>query len=413
MARKKQQPQESREDLGKRLTSFRRRRRFIPYRESFEYSRKLDRWLDDIEEGLLTALPEKATELLEKFLRSDDRIFQQLDDSGGNVGDVFRRACSLWARAMAELPPSPDRVDQVYDLHTDNGYGVRDGVLEEAAVLLGEAELRQLARRYEREAEEAPADRGALQFSMEGLIASSAMGQVAQALGDAKLYERSIRVRCPELNHLQLESIARVYLEFGPPERAVELLEGTRDLSLWVEALEAAGDEARLADARKRLFAETLNPEDLAAYVALLPEGEREAGAQWGMDEALHGKNLSSAVHFLLSLGEKEAAERLLLRRVKELEQYFYNTLLYLAEAANEAGSALIEAACFRALTLDILGGGRTRAYGHAKRYCMRLQRLEDLIGEDSGLGRHEDFMAGLRDTHGLKSSFWRRFKGG
>lgn len=65
------------------------------------------------------------------------------------------------------------------------------------------------------------------------------------------------------------------------------------------------------------------------------------------------------------------------------------------------------------ALTKDILGCGRTRAYGHAKRYCMRLKRLDDEIGEQSGLGSHEDFMAGLRETHGVKSSFWRRFKGG
>ena len=55
------------------------------------------------------------------------------------------------------------------------------------------------------------------------------MGQVARALGDAALYERSVRIHSPRFNGLQAAHVAEAYLRFGPVERAVELLAGVDD----------------------------------------------------------------------------------------------------------------------------------------------------------------------------------------
>lgn len=397
--------------LRRRLTSVRRGRRFIPYRESFAFSLKLDAWLADVEEGLMEEAPEVAVELLERFLQSDTSIFHRVDDSGGSVGFVFRRACGLWAQALGQTAPSRDRVDRVYDLHAENSYGVRDGLLDEVAVVLNEFEMRRLATRYEQDVEDAMAAsrEGARDFSVFSAVA--AMGQVACALEDAKLYERSVRVHSPDPNHLQLRGIAENYLRFGPTERAVELLEDSRNLDLLVDALTAVGDTERLRDARKRLFEKTLYPGHLEGYVALLPESDQEAVAGWAVELALGAPDLGAAVRLLLSLGEVERAEGLIVDRSAELGGGYYGGLLALAELGEEGGSPLIESVCLRALTEDVLDAGRTKAYRHARRYCARLQRLEDSITDRRGLTSHDDFMALLREKHGRKYSFWKLIK--
>ena len=148
-----------------------------------------------------------------------------MDDSNGSIGDAFRRACASWHRAAAALPADPAWVERVHELHAGNEYGTRDAILDEAATRLSELELRRLARIYEQEAESAPRD----DRSHRALTATTAMGQVACALGDVALYERSVRIRSPQPNSLQAAEIEKQYLRFGPVERAVEWLTRTDD----------------------------------------------------------------------------------------------------------------------------------------------------------------------------------------
>ena len=396
--------------LRKRLGAIIRGRRYISYKESFEFAAKLDRFLEDLEEGLLTALPELAVELSEKFIKADQRIVNRVDDSGGSMGLVFSRACGLWARAMALLPPALDRVDRLYDLHADNDYGVRDKLLDESAVMLEELELRRLARRYEDDVKAAIATQDAEQSRFDEYSARAAMGQVACALEDAALYERSVLMLSSEPNYLQRENIARNYIRFGPASRAVHWLEGrdNENLYLLADALEQLGDPDRLRDVRKRLFAQTLEPEHLAAYLELLPETERDTARRNAASEAARSRDLARAVRLLFALGEAERAEALIVERSDELQDVFYSTLRDLAESAAEAERPLAATVCFRALVTQILGEGRSKAYRHARRYCVQLQTLDSGIEDRRGLAGHDRYMATLREAHGRKWSFWK-----
>ena len=206
--------------LERRLRRFRDGRSFIRYRESGGFARELYDWLDDAEATLLDADPQAAWRLFDRFLRTDERILSRADDSNGSIGDAYRRACGLWHRAAAGLPAGPERVARVYELHAGNDYGTRDAILDEAATSLSELELRRLARRYEQEAEDTTGE----EDDQRSFSASVAMGQVACALQDASLYERSVRIRSPRPNSLQAANIAEQYLRFGPAEKAVEWL---------------------------------------------------------------------------------------------------------------------------------------------------------------------------------------------
>jgi len=397
--------------LAARLKRFRGRRRFISYAESGEVARELDAWLEDVEAQLLGSDPATAWKLVERFIRADEQILGGADDSNGSIGDAFRRACGLWQRAAAALPADPAWVERIRALHAGNAYGTRDAILDEAATRLSELELRRLARIYEQEALAAPKD----DKEYRELTASSAMGQVARALRDAALYERSVRIRSPKLNDLQAVDVAEVYLRCGPVERAVELLVGVDDervrderLELLAQAHEKLGDRAALLGVRRQLWEGSLGARRFREYVALLPPAEQEAARRQALERAERSDAPVAAGAFLLALGEDEQAGALVLRLRDRLGSAFYEHLRTLAQRLEKAGQPVAAVACYRALADQILVAGRSTAYHHAKRYVDRSAALDVAVRDERELPAHARYLAQLRERHPRKASFWK-----
>lgn len=402
--------------LERRLKRLRSGRSFISYRESGDFARELEAWLDDVEAQLLPSNPETAWKLVDRFIRADEQVLGRADDSNGSIGDAFRRACGLWHRTAAALPAGPAWVERVHELHAGNNYGTRDALLDEAATRLSELELRRLARIYEEEAESAPRD----DKHYGALCATAAMGQVARALGDAALYERSVKIRSPQPNHLQAVDIAEQYLRFGPAERAVEWLTraggansgggpGER-LELLAQAYEKVGDRNALLAVRRRICEGSMSARAFNEYAALLPAEQREAARRAALDRAECSGSTVGASVFLLELGEAERAAGLVMRGREQLSSAFYEHLLSLAQRLEKAGYPLPAIACYRALADQILGEGRTKAYRHAKRYVDRLAALDASVGDYRDLATHAEYLARLRDRHRRKFSFWQLF---
>jgi hypothetical protein len=76
-----------------------------------------------------------------------------------------------------------------------------------------------------------------------------------------------------------------------------------------------------------------------------------------------------------------------------------------------KASHPLVAVACYRALTDQILAEGRSKAYGHAKRYVDRLSALDSSVGDYSNLASHAQYLAQLRERHRRKFSFWQLFE--
>ncbi len=399
--------------LERRLKRFRNGRSFISYGESGDFARGLEVWLDEVESSVIAADPQSAWKLLDRFLRTDEKILSRADDSNGSIGDAYRRACTLWHRAAAAFPAEPDRADHVYELHAGNDYGTRDAILDQAAISLSEIELRRLARTFEAEAKVS----GAEGEDYRPLAAAAAMGQIACALEDAALFERSVHIRSPQPNSLQAERIAERYLQFGPVAKAVEWLRQTTDgsdagvgrLDLLADAYEKLDDAAGLLDARRRLFERSFSADRFSQYMALLPSDARDAVRRDALERAARCNGAPvAAAQFLLEIGEAEEASRLVLRLRGHLPDEFYTHVLTLAQRFEKEGCALPAVACYRALTEEILGAARTRAYRHAKRYVDRLTALHDAVPDYGELPDYDDYLAGLRKRHGRKHSFWR-----
>jgi hypothetical protein len=405
--------------LERRLKRFRSGRAFISYHESSDFACELGAWLDDVEALILPADPETAWKLADAFIRLDEDVLDRADDSNGSIGAVFVRACGTWLRAAAALPADRDWVEQLHALQSEKDYGTRDALLDQAATLLSEPELRRLAKCYEEEARSAARD--GEDEDWRGLSASTAMGQIARALKDAALYERSVRIRSPRPNELQAADIAQQYVEFGPVERAVKWLTRFGDtgldetvlerLDLLAQAYEKIGNRDALLAVRRRIAERWLIPEQFLAYVALLPEQERAGVREHAIERAEQSADPVSAGAFLVALGAADRGAALIVHAHARLRAAFYKPLAQLARDLEKEDQPLAAVACYRALVDQILEGGRTAAYHYAKRYVDRLDALHEQVFYYRDLPPHAEYVAHLETAHRRKHSFWRLFQ--
>ena len=406
--------------LDKRIKSLRRGRRFIDYRASFDFARELEAIVADIESGLLERSPEHAFDLVDRFLATAESVLNRVDDSGGAVGEVYRRAVLSWLAAAAGWRDANidwlERVDQLYQ---QNDYGVLDPLLPNAHLLLTPDQLKQLAWRYEdvlRKALKSPEQEDKVNYS--ALHSAVALEQIADALHDPALYERSVLIHSPQPNHLQMKSICEKYLQHEQPESAMRYLnqvwEGRFEhdrLELLDKVCVQMGDREQLKVIRSRLFQSEQSYASFTRYLEALDEDEKEKARRSAIKQAELGGDILRSADLLLNLGQTESAQSLVLARHQELAECFYNGLLRLAKVFEQADCNLAATACYRALLLDILAQARSKAYGHGARYFQKLEALAKRIKVFKPLPTHHAYVEQLRSAHGRKKSFWARLE--
>ncbi len=406
--------------LRKRIASLKRGRRFIDYRASFDFARELEATLADIESGLLERSPEHAFDLVDRFLATAESVLNRVDDSGGAVGEVYRQAVLLWLAAAAGWRDANidwlERIDQLYQ---QNDYGVLDPLLPNAHLLLTPDQLKQLAWRYEnalRRALKSPEQEDKVNFA--ALHSGVALGQIADALHDPALYERSVLIHSPQPNHLQMKSICEKYLQYEQPESAMRYLNQAWESRFEHDRLELLdkvcvqmGDRKQLKVIRSRLFQSEQSYASFTRYLEALDEDEKEKACRSAIKQAEKGGDILRSTDLLLNLGRKESAQSLVLARHQELAECFYDSLLRLAKAFEKADCNLAATACYRALLLDILTQARSKAYGHGARYFKKLEALAKRIKVFKPLPTHHAYVEQLRSVHGRKRSFWARLE--
>ena len=406
--------------LGKRIASLRRGRRFIDYQASFDFARELEALLADIERGLLATSPKHAFDLVDRFLATAESVLNRVDDSNGSVGEVYRQAVLLWLTAAREWQDANvDWPERVYQLYLQNDYGVLDPLLPNAHLLLTQDQLKQLAWRYEnalRKALKSPKQEG--KVNLVALHSGVALGQIADALHDPALYERSVLIASPQPNNLQMRSICEKYLQYEQPEEAMRYLNQAWEsrfehdrLTLLDEACLQTGDRQQLKAIRCRLFQSDQSHASFMRYLEVLDKDEKEKACVSAIKQAEQGSNILRSAQLLLNLSQTERAQALVLARHQELQACFYDSLLGLAKAFEKADCDLAATACYRALLLDILTQGRSKAYGHGVRYFRKLEALAEHIKAYKPLPAHHAFVQQLQSDHGRKRSFWARLQ--
>ena len=415
-------PNAAAKDLQRRIRAIRNGTRFIAYGETRGLAAEIATIAEDIRKDVLPRDPEKAVAFAEKLFCLDQVIFERADDSDGVVGYELREACVLWldAAAAVRTRSASSRRDWpafLCELYRSNDYGVREPLLEQAHRLFREEELRALAARFEADARRTIEDHAAGKIERYRVFSSStAMGLVARALRDPKLYEQSIRVHSPDPNALQANDIAEHYLDCGDGAGALRWLSDSvpenarfERFDLMDRAYALLGDRERQIEIRTKIYRRAPGLHTFRALAEILPTAERDVFRTRACTEAQSNLNVASAAELLFALGEPGLAEQLILDRAGELDGHNYVLLTELAKTAKVHGRRLAAALIWRALLDAILARGYAKAYGHGARYLLGLRDLAASIDDYRGHPSHDSYESALRLGHGRKTSFWAR----
>ena len=151
----------------------------------------------------------------------------------------------------------------------------------------------------------------------------------------------------------------------------------------------------------------------MADLLALIGEGEHERVVEEGWELIRAEPDLSlSDIVFLVEHDRLDDAASYVTTRADQLDGSGWVTLSPMADAFNAAGHALAASLVYRALLDSILARGFTKAYDYGASYLATLERLAGSVADWQGSPTHEEYVAGVREMHGRKWSFWQRVDG-
>lgn len=407
-------PKENVKRFKSKLAGLKRRQRFVSWGESGEFARELQGLLQDLQAGVED--PKAGVELVAAFYEADQGTLGHCDDSSGHVGDVFRfEAKELFVSYAVRCSDKEWLGDLVVKLLRTDDYGVRDVLVKCATAYLPELVVRSLIKRFE-----AMAGQESEEFAKRHWL--FLVESLARQVKDAPLFEKTRLAAWGSLSTAACIDIARVYLECADAQAALEWLgriseaetiqANERD-QLLLEIHSQLGNKEQAAATAWRIFRRGRSTKALDRLLAVLGQDQREAVLE-GELTAIRGNsrlNEQDAM-FLVEIDQITEAESYLLDRAEQLNGDFYSSLLPLAETMETEGRPLGATIVYRALLDSILRRGQTKTYAHGVRYLKKLDRLAKTIVDWRGFEDQSHYLAGLRQQHGRKSSFWSRYEG-
>ena len=428
-------PRELARDVRKRLVSLRKSTSFVGWRKRKSLIKDLNTQLGMITEKIAPEEPTEAFDLLWQFMELAPSVYERVDDSRGDVGDVFRSALLRFEDIgpLAVLDPTA-LASRVWDGLRDNGYGEFDGIIGLLAQTLGEDGLEHLKGLVEAygmiPAEELSDDHEALVFLRDlrndsGNYASDrkdrltkmCLQEIAEAQGDTAAYIAQYSVRDLARPEIAAE-VARLLLSQEQADDALTTLNGA-DLSgrasgqrewdtAYIACLMALDriDEAQAH--RWERFSETLNPDLLRDYLKVLPDFDDIEAEDRAKAKALDFEDLHLALIFFLDWPDLSCAARLIETRSEELDGDLYHILTPAAEALREK-YPLAAVLLWRAMIDRALTEGRSTRYGHAVDHLKDCAAVDGEIGDYGSFASHLRYLESLQVRHDRKTSFWQR----
>ena len=406
-------PKENVLRFKKKLSGLKRRKRFIGWRESAGFARKLEMALQDLKRGADDPLT--GVELVAAFYEADNYILEMCDDSSGNISDVFRHdARELFVDYASRCSDKDKIADIILKVNQKDNYGVRDTLIDCAGECLPYDVIRTMIATLQKRADKEKDEYVKCHHlrSIESL---------ARQIKDAKLFEKTRIASWGELNTAALIDIARVYLESGDVETAHSWLKKIpkgetfqayeRD-KLLEEIYQKQGDHKKLTELLFQKFRTHHSTDTLQALLDVLGHDKRDDVINDETRQILKTDKLrESDAEFLISIGKIDEAEEYLLKRVDQLNGNHYGSLLPLAGVMEADNRHLVTSLIYRSLLISILERGHTKAYPHGIRYLKKLDKLATSVADWKGFNHHEAFKAQIIEAHGRKYSFWSKYE--
>ncbi len=404
---------ESIKRIKAQLAGQKRGRRFIDYRESGSYARKLEALVCEIDR--LVEDPRLGVELVAAFIETDSAVLGRADDSNGSIGDVYSTdACDIFLRYATQCKDKAWLCDLLLRLYEHDEYCVRDSLIANAACFLPEPMLRGLVDEFWSLAEQMSDDYQRFHWLL-GIEA------IARQLKDARLFEQACLAKWPELPTTGCLDIAEVHFESGDANSALKWLERVphdetfkadeRDRLLLKITVEL-GFRDKAEEVAWRIFRRCRDGDTLELLLKVVGPEKREQIIHGETEAILRLAELSySDVVFLIDMERLDDAERCVTERYEQLDGDYYTQLLPWAKVFETHGRPIVTCLIYRALLASILGRGQSRYYHHGVRYLRKLDELAPKVSDWGELVSHPEYMSNLLLDHKRKVSFWARYK--
>lgn len=420
-------------EIRKRLVTLRKSTSFVGWRKRKALIKDIDTQVGMIVEKVAPEDPASAFELLWQFIEIAPSIYERVDDSRGDVGDIFRSAL-VHFEEIAPLAAlnSEELAARVWTVMQDNGYGEWDGIIGILSNTLGATGLEQLKHHVEvfaaqpndvedeqhnavlflRELRGSRADYAA---ERKERFIKSCLQEIAAAAGDTDAYVAQYTSEDLKRKDVAAE-VALLFIEVGRANDALTLLESVdqdgRDFGqeVWDQSylatLEVLGriDEAQAH--RWSCFTETLDHCHLRAYLKNLPDFDDVEAEDKARAQVLVYPGFSAALSFFVEWPDLLSAAELIESRSDEIDGNRYEILTPAAEVLRER-YPLAAVLLWRAMIDYALGEGRSSRYAHAADHLMDCAALEDAIPDYGAFQSHTDYFETLRMAHDRKTSFW------
>ena len=415
-------------EIGKRITALRKARSFVDWQKPRDFVKDLDLQRRMIVDRVAQTRADLALDLMWRFMGLAEPVINRVDDSNGSVGDVFQSACEdLGAIAVKARPDRVGLADQVFTALSANDYGVFDGLVAAMVPALGDTGTAHLKSRLARALADRQRKAGARDLRTSAL--RSALQDIADAQADIDAYIALVPLEDRGRPRMGAE-IGRRLLAAGRTTEALAALENARpkqrteqavhhdDLHLagygdggaweevYIEALDATGQEEQAQRLRWAAFEERLSSTRLRAYLKKLPDFEDIEARERAMRHALGFRSFPAALDFLRGWPDHARAARLVLTRATEIDGDLYYLLepaLQLIEGKHPLAATLLR----RAMIEDTLNGAKSSRYKHAARHLLECSSLASSIQDLGTFETHETFASRLHARHGRKAGFW------
>ena len=399
----------------RRLAGLKRRKRFVGWRESSRFARELTMMLHGLRSSINDPLI--GIELMAAFMRTDEAIFENCDDSSGHVGSVFRyEATDLFFEYAATCTDQKGIGQLILDLAEEDEYGVRGALIDRAGDCLPEDIIRWMISEIEQRCNDSD---GASRQRPHLIMIES----LAQQIGDAKLFEGARLASRQRPSAASFIDIAKVYLQSGDIDAAQSWVDRVAEHevtafrsydrnALILEIARARGDQGQVAALLHEEFRRYRCTDTFEDLLTVIGEDKRDELIRNEIALIKEDRNLClSDVAFLMAVGKIDEAEEYLIERASQLDGDLYAHLLPLAKRMESEDRNLAATLLYRSLLVSILDRSYNRAYGHGVRYLNTLDELALGISDWRDFDDDEEFKTWVREKHGRKKSFWSRYE--
>ncbi len=394
--------------IKKQLSSLKRSRRFISYREAKAFAHHLDNLRIDIKTEMFKSSPKEAFDCMLKFLDLHTTVLNRVDDSNGYIGTIFKESCSDLGKIAEQTLTPKKAVNIVYKLFMQNDYGIYDYIIANFKSALKEAGLTLLHDRFLKNINDKNQS-----------ITKSGLKDIADCQEKIEAYIKACSLFDEPKTYECLE-IAERLINQSKSEDALFWIKKAempdndfhqeRISTLKIKALELKGDCKNIFNERIAFFSRELRSDVYEDLLNNINPKEKEDFINYATKTAFDHHDINLSISFLFEAEMFQALAEFIFQKIDKIdgEQYYL-----LRPVANNLAvlEPLPATLLYRKMIDAVLKKSIAKYYTYAVKDILMCKTLSLKINDWKEHKNHNQFFEELKEKHKLKTSLWEKYE--